>query len=77
MKIYVLRERDSGNEEVLLSAHLSLEKAQARKSALVEEWVTAILADDPKDTGVTIDDKDWLIKDTADTIVIEEIELEA
>ena len=77
MKIYVLRERDSGNEEVLLSAHLSLETAQARKAALVEEWVTAILADDPKETGVTIDDRDWLIKDTADTIIIEEIELEA
>lgn len=77
MKIYILRERDLENEEVLLSAHLSLETAQARKSALVEEWVTAILADDPKDTGVTVDDRDWLIKDTADTIVIEEIELEA
>ena len=77
MRIYVLRERDSGNEEVLLSAHLSLEAAQTRKSALVEEWVSAILADDPKETGVTVDDKDWLIKDTADTIVIEEIELEA
>lgn len=77
MKIYVLRERDSANAEVLLSAHLSLETAQARKSALVEEWVTAILADDPKDTGVTVDDRDWLIKDTADTIIIEEIELEA
>ena len=77
MRIYVLRERDSGNEEVLLSAHLSLEIAQTRKSALVEEWVSAILADDPKDTGVTIEDKGWLTKDTADTIVIEEIELEA
>lgn len=76
MIIYVLRERDSANTEVLLSAHLSLEKAQARKSALVEEWVSAILADDPKETGVTIDDKKWLIKDTADTIVIEEIALE-
>ena len=77
MKIYVLRERDLENEEVLLSAHLSLEMAQARKSALVEEWVSAIFADDPKDTGVTIDDRGWLTKDTADTIVIEEIELEA
>ena len=77
MRIYVLRERDSVNTEVLLSAHLSLETAQARKSALVEEWVSAILADDPKDTGVTEEDRNWLIKDTADTIVVEEIELEA
>lgn len=76
MIIYVLRERDPESTEVLLSAHFSLEKAQARKSALVEEWVAAILADDPKETGVTIDDKKWLIKDTADTIVIEEIALE-
>lgn len=75
MKIYVLRDGDLVNDEAILEAHISPEAAQKRKEELVNEWVDEILRADLEETGLTPEDRKWLLKDTERSIVIEEVEL--
>lgn len=75
MIVYVLTEEDCDPETAIHGIYHSRLVAEAAYEILIDQWVEEILADDPKETGVDINDIGALRKDCRTMLKIIEREV--
>lgn len=62
--LYIVYDADGVSESPVFGVFTSEEKAKAAMEEIVMKCVEDCLADDPKESGLTEDDREWLIRDT-------------
>ena len=72
--LYVVYDADLASECPVYGVFTSLDRAEEAIEQLVAKEVDAILAAPAKETGVTEDDREWLLKDTKRSFAIQILE---
>lgn len=71
--LYVLYDAEGVNSKPIYGIFTDYEFAAQAKKDLATKWADEALADDPAETGLDANDRDWLIKDCERIIGIQAI----
>ena len=72
--LYVLYDADGASTTPVYGVFTSYDYAEDAANELCIKWVDEILAEPAEETGLTADDRDWLIKDCRKSLAIQIVE---
>jgi hypothetical protein len=72
--LYVLYDAEGASEAPIYGVFTSYDYAEDAANELCIKWVDEALAEPAEETGLTADDRDWLIKTCRKSLAIQMIE---
>ena len=69
--LYIVYDADGASEAPVYGVFTSRRRAFEAIDEIALRCVEDMLANDPKETGVTEEDRDWLIKDTKNSFAVQ------
>ena len=71
MTLYAIYDADGVSDAPIYGIFTSMDKANEACDSIVKRMAEESLAEDQKESGITADDYDWLIKDCRSSLAIQ------